>query len=126
MPDNKDLLLSSYNYDLPEGLIAQEPVKPRHNSKLLIVQESNVLLSRHSRVWNWKDELKSDDLIVINNTKVIKARLRVRRLGGGIGELLLLESRGSGKWLCLVRPGKRMREGDLLFLIVGEFSVAVL
>ena len=123
MTNNKDLLLSSYCYELPEELIAQEPDKPRHNSKLLIVQESDILLSRHSRVWDWQDELISGDLIVINNTKVIKARLRVRRTGGGIGELLLLEPRGSGKWLCLAKPAKRMHEGDLLSLIAPDQEI---
>tara|TARA_B100000700_G_scaffold327683_1_gene443033 strand:- start:1414 stop:2526 length:1113 start_codon:yes stop_codon:yes gene_type:complete len=111
--DPRDFLLSSYDFELPDDLIAQEPSEPRHASRMLIVQNS---LSRHKTVWDWQDELKPGDLIVVNNTRVIKARLRVRRAGGGLGELLLLEPKGEGKWLCLAKPAKRMKIGDYLFL----------
>ena len=116
MTENKDFLLSSYNYALDQDRIAQYPLHPRHSSKLFIVGGIDDLSSRHLTVWNWQDELRPGDLIILNDTRVIKARLRVRRYGGGIGELLILESKGQGKWLCLVKPGKRMREGDVLSL----------
>ncbi len=118
MTDDRDLLLSSYDYELPPRFIAQFPVEPRHNARLLIVnQEINALGSvKHAQVWDWQDELRAGDLIVLNDTKVLKARLRVRRSGGGSAELLLLEPFGEGMWLCLARPGKRMRPGDHLWL----------
>ena len=91
---------------------------PRHQARLLIVgdQKASLSASRHLRVWDWLNELSPGDLIVVNDTTVLKARLKVKRYGGGVGELLLLEPIGSGKWLCLARPAKRMRPGDYLWL----------
>ena len=118
MPDPRDLQLSSYDYVLPEDKIAQAPVEPRHDARLLVVQAADQLSSelRHKRVWDWQQELQPGDLLVVNDTRVLKARLRVRRSGGGLGELLVLEPRGDGRWLCLARPAKRMRPGDQLWL----------
>ncbi|QNI87483.1 S-adenosylmethionine:tRNA ribosyltransferase-isomerase [Synechococcus sp. ROS8604] len=103
---------------LPEERIAQAPVEPRHDARLLVVPPVGSSLSelRHKRVWDWQQELQSGDLLVVNDTRVLKARLRVRRSGGGLGELLVLEPRGDGRWLCLARPAKRMRPGDQLWL----------
>ncbi len=118
MPDSRDLQLSAYDYVLPEERIAQAPVEPRHDARLLVVPPVGSSLSelRHKRVWDWQQELQSGDLLVVNDTRVLKARLRVRRSGGGLGELLVLEPRGDGRWLCLARPAKRMRPGDQLWL----------
>ena len=69
---------------------------------------------RHGLVWDLLEELEPGDLLVVNDTRVLKARLAVRRSGGGLSELLVLEPRGNGRWLCLARPAKRMRPGDLL------------
>jgi len=116
--DQKDSLLSSYNYDLPNDLIAQSPTESRHDAKLMIVNDGldNALNLIHANVWNLKDVLKTGDLLIVNNTRVIKARLRIRFSGGGLGELLLMEPRGDGKWICLGRPARRMRRGDHLWL----------
>ena len=118
MLDQKDSLLSSYNYDLPNDLIAQSPTESRHDAKLMIVNDGldNALNLIHANVWNLKDVLKTGDLLIVNNTRVIKARLRIRFSGGGLGELLLMEPRGDGKWICLGRPARRMRRGDHLWL----------
>tara|TARA_B100000700_G_scaffold28017_1_gene26737 strand:- start:305 stop:1390 length:1086 start_codon:yes stop_codon:yes gene_type:complete len=112
--DQKDNLLSSYNYDLPNDIIAQSPTEPRHNAKLMIIND--VLNFTHSKIWDLKDILKPGDLLVVNNTRVLKARLRIRFSGGGLGELLLMEPRGNGQWLCLGRPARRMRSGDDLWV----------
>ncbi len=114
MSDQKDNLLSSYNYDLPNDIIAQSPTEPRHNAKLMIIND--VLNFTHSKIWDLKDILKPGDLLVVNNTRVLKARLRIRFSGGGLGELLLMEPRGNGQWLCLGRPARRMRSGDDLWV----------
>ena len=118
MLDQKDNLLSSYNYDLPNDLIAQSPTESRHDAKLMIVKDGldDPLNLVHAKVWDIKDVLKSGDLLVVNNTRVIKARLKIRLSGGGLGELLLMEPRGNGQWLCLGRPARRMRRGDQLWL----------
>ena len=131
MADSRDLQLSSYDYVLPEERIAQAPVEPRHDARLLVVPPAKRSLSelRHQRVWDWQQELQPGDLLVVNDTRVLKARLRVRRSGGGLAELLVLEPRGEGRWLCLARPAKRMRPGDQLWLEALEqepLSLAVL
>ena len=118
MLDQKDNLLSSYNYDLPNDLIAQSPTKSRHDAKLMIVKDGleDSLNLIHAKVWDIRDILKTGDLLVVNNTRVVKARLKIRLSGGGAGELLLMEPRGDGRWLCLGRPARRMRRGDQLWL----------
>ena len=118
MSASKDSLLSSYDFELAHELIAQVPSEPRHSARLLIVEkeEGHLSAARHTNIWDWQKELRSGDLVVVNDTRVLKARLRVRRSGGGLGELLLLEPQQEGKWLCLVRPAKRMKPGDYLWL----------
>ena len=118
MLDQKDNLLSSYNYDLPNNLIAQSPTEPRHDAKLMIIKNGldDALNLAHAKIWDLKDMLKAGDLLVVNNTRVLKARLNIRLSGGGLGELLLMEPRGNGQWLCLGRPARRMRSGDQLWL----------
>ena len=121
MLDQKDNLLSSYNYDLPNDLIAQSPTEPRHDAKLMIVNEGadDSLSLTHAKILDLKDILKTGDLLVVNNTRVLKARLKIRLSGGGQGELLLMEPREGGKWLCLGRPARRMRKNDELWLDVS-------
>ena len=118
MPDPRDCLLSSYDYQLPEERIAQAPVEPRHAARLLMVPPVGSALEqvRHQTVWDWQNALQPDDLLVVNDTRVLRARLRVRRSGGGLAELLVLEPRGQGRWLCLARPGKKLRPGDQVWL----------
>ena len=125
MPDPRDQQLSSYDYPLPPERIAQAPVEPRHNARLFMVPppESS---ARHGLVWNLLDELQPGDLLVVNDTRVLKARLAVRRAGGGLSELLVLEPQGEGRWLCLARPAKRMRPGDQLTIDGTEITLTVL
>ena len=118
MFDQLDNLLSSYNYDLPNDLIAQSPTERRHDAKLMIVKDGldEPLNLNHAKILDLTDILKAGDLLVVNNTRVIKARLKIRLSGGGLGELLLMEPRGKGQWLCLARPARRMRRNDKLWL----------
>ncbi len=126
--DRHDHLLSSYDYTLPRERIAQAPVEPRHNARLMMVSPSDQdpIAPRHGRVWDLLDELKSGDLLVVNDTRVLRARLKVRRSGGGLSELLVLEPRGDGAWLCLARPAKRMRSGDQLIIDGTTVTLVVL
>jgi len=116
--DQKDNLLSSYNYDLPNNLIAQSPTEPRHDAKLMIVNDelNETLNLTHAKIWDLKDILNAGDLLVVNNTRVLKARLKIRLSGGGLGELLIMEPIRDGQWLCLGRPARRMRSGDQLWM----------
>ncbi len=110
-----DAQLSSYNYLLPEELIAQRPWEPRHGARLLAVSPGEG--AQHLTVWQLLDQLKGGDLLVLNNTRVLRARLRAKRPSGGAVQLLVLEPLGEGRWLCLAKPAKRLRVGEWLELV---------
>ena len=114
MTSADDLLLSSYDFDLPREAIAQQPVEPRHSARLLLVEPAEG--ARHRTVWDWAEELRPGDLIVVNDTRVLQARLRARRASGGAVEVLVLQPRGNGDWLCLLKPAKRVKIGEELLL----------
>ncbi|MEM8504119.1 MAG: tRNA preQ1(34) S-adenosylmethionine ribosyltransferase-isomerase QueA [Cyanobacteria bacterium P01_D01_bin.1] len=114
---NPDHQLSAYSYDLPEGRIAQNPVTPRDHSKLLVVDK---VQTHHQHFYDLVDWLSPGDLLVINNTKVIPARLYGHKASGAAVEVLLIEpvapEKGNDTWLALVRPGKRIQPGtEILF-----------
>jgi S-adenosylmethionine:tRNA ribosyltransferase-isomerase len=110
--DPADLLLSSYDFPLAQERIAQRPLEPRHAARLLAVEPGEG--ARHLTVWDLQGELQSGDLLVVNDTRVLRARLAARRASGGAVELLVLEPRGGGEWLCLARPAKRLKRGEWL------------
>jgi len=114
--DPADLLLSSYDFPLDDGRIAQRPVEPRHAARLLAVEPPGAATdARHLTVWDLQHELRSGDLLVVNDTRVLRARLAARRASGGAVEVLVLEPCGeAGHWLCLARPAKRLRPGEWL------------
>jgi S-adenosylmethionine:tRNA ribosyltransferase-isomerase len=114
--DPADLRLSSYDFPLDDGRIAQRPVEPRHAARLLAVEPPGAATdARHLTVWDLQHELRSGDLLVVNDTRVLRARLAARRASGGAVEVLVLEPCGeAGHWLCLARPAKRLRPGEWL------------
>ncbi len=109
--------LSDFDYDLPLDLIAQTPLKNRDESKLLILDKKTGAL-KHDHFHNIINELQSQDVLVLNDTKVIPARLiGTKKDTGAVIELLLLKELGSDIWECLSKPAKRLKEGTLI-----EFS----
>ncbi|MGD1919313.1 MAG: tRNA preQ1(34) S-adenosylmethionine ribosyltransferase-isomerase QueA [Pleurocapsa sp.] len=106
---NEDFLLSNYTYELPQNLIAQAPVTPRDSSRLLIV--NSPISCEHGVFQNLTTWLKSGDLLVLNDTRVIPARLYGRKTTGSRVEILLLEEKLNNCWLALVKPGKRFTPG---------------
>ena len=106
---NEDLLLSNYSYDLPTELIAQTPAVPRDSSRLLVVNSREI--HHHSVFRNLPDWLLPGDLLVLNNTRVIPARLLGKKSTGAVVEVLLLEETTNNCWLALVKPGKRFKIG---------------
>lgn len=118
MRNSKDFLLSSYDYELPSEFIAQQPIEPRHDARLMRVglQSDDCKIPTNYKIWDLIEELNSGDVIVLNDTRVLRARLRVRMPSGRQGELLVLEPLENGCWLCLARPGRRIRSGDRLLL----------
>jgi S-adenosylmethionine:tRNA ribosyltransferase-isomerase len=112
LPINPDQLLSAYNYYLPEELIAQNPAQPRDSSRLLVVEAT--LRQQHQRFSDLPHWLRAGDLLVLNNTKVLKSRLIGKKVTGAPVEILLLEPQALHSWLCLVKPGKRFKVGAQL------------
>src|SRR5688572_2404116 len=105
--------VSELDYDLPAGLIAQHPAERRDESRLLVFDRGTGVV-RHRRFSDLPTELPSSALVVVNDTKVIPARLHVRRPSGGHAEILLLERIDDGVWEGLARPSKRLRPGQRL------------
>jgi S-adenosylmethionine:tRNA ribosyltransferase-isomerase len=100
-------------YDLPHELIAQQPVEPRDSSRLLVYRRATAEV-RHLRFGDLPREL-SGELVVVNDTRVVPGRLRLRRATGGAVEVLLLERLdASGAWEALVRPSRRLHAGERL------------
>ena len=99
-----------FYYDLPEELIAQTPVEPRDHSRMLVVHREDGRLE-HRHFYDIVDYLRPGDVLVVNDTRVIPARLIGERAGGGAAEVLLLKQLGPKKWETLVRPGRRLKPG---------------
>lgn len=105
--------LSLLDYDLPPELVAQRPVEPRDSARLLVYRKTTGAIE-HRTVADLPG-LLSDELTVVNDTRVVPARLRLRRESGGAVEVLLLEAvDGNGTWEALARPSKRLRVGEEL------------
>jgi S-adenosylmethionine:tRNA ribosyltransferase-isomerase len=105
-------------YDLPAEAIAQYPVEPRHAARLLVSLDP-ASPPQHLRVSNLPELLGEGDVLVVNTTKVIPARLRLTKRSGGAAEVLLLEPDGGDvaatEWTALVRPGRRLPAGTILW-----------
>ncbi len=111
-----------FDFELPEELIAQTPIEKRDASRLLV-------LDKHSGAWEHRhffdlpSYLRPGDCLILNNSRVLPARLLGHRLpGGGACEVLLLIDRGSDTWECLVRPGKKMRVGAKVSFGDGQLT----
>ncbi len=103
--------VTDFDYDLPEELIAQDPLEKRSNSRLMVLDKNTGEIS-HQHFYDIKNYLKTGDCLVINNTRVIPARLYGARVGsGGKVEILLLKRKSDNIWECLVKPGKKARPG---------------
>jgi S-adenosylmethionine:tRNA ribosyltransferase-isomerase len=105
------VLTDDFDYDLPTALIAQSPADPRDSCRLLVLGRSAGAVS-HERFTQIISHLRRGDLVVVNETRVLPARLHGSKVeGGGEVEVLLLKDRGGDTWECLVRPGRRLRPG---------------
>ena len=100
--------IDEFAYELPDELIAQLPVEPRDASRMLVDLDG---VAHHHHTRDLAAFVRPGDVIVVNDTRVLPARLRFRRPTGGAGEILLLEERSPSTWEALVRPSRRLPVG---------------
>lgn len=115
---------SDFDFYLPEELIAQTPLEKRDGSRLLVLdKESGAMDHRH--FYDLPEYLRAGDCLVLNNSRVLPARLIGTRPGGGAVELVLLRDLGEGRWECLSRPGRKTKPGTELSFGAGELKATV-
>jgi S-adenosylmethionine:tRNA ribosyltransferase-isomerase len=118
--------INEFDYDLPQELIAQTPLEKRDSSRLLIMDKNSGELV-HEHFNNIIDYLVPGDVLVLNDTKVIPARLiGVKEETGAVIEILLLKDVGSNKWECLSKPAKRLKIGTIISFGNGELKAKVI
>ena len=116
---------SDFYYDLPQELIAQTPIEKRDTSRLMTLDRATGEVGHH-HFYELSDFLRPGDCLILNDSRVLPARLLGQRLpGGGACEVLLLIDRGEKTWECLVRPGRKMRTGAKLSFGNGELTAEV-
>ncbi len=115
---------SDFYYDLPEELIAQTPLQKRDSSRLLVMDRQSGAL-QHRHFYDILDYLQPGDCLVMNNSRVLPARLLGHRPSGGAVEVLLLRDLGEKRWECLVKPGRKMQLGHQVIFGNGELTGTV-
>ena len=118
------ILLSDFDYELPENLIAQLPADKRDNSKMMVLEKDHHSIL-HKHFYDIVDLIDKDTILVLNNTKVMPARLIGYKDTGAKIEVFLLKSLESCKWEVLIKPSKRVKEGTVV-KISDELSVKAL
>ena len=116
------LRVDDFAYDLPSDAIAQTPAEPRDASRLLVLDRSRPGALEHATFRDLGRWLRAGDLLVVNDSRVLAARLRARRSGGGRAEILVLRrlDDGTDRWEALVRPSRRLPGGATLTLRSGD------
>ena len=115
---------SDFYFDLPPELIAQTPIPERDHSRLLCMDKVTGELT-HRHFYDLPSLLREGDCLVVNDSRVLPARLIGHRPSGGAAELVLLRELGDDCWECLCRPGKRLREGAEVRFGDGELTATV-
>ena len=111
-------------YDLPEKLIAQTPLEKRDCSRLLVLNKENGVL-QHRHFYDIIDFLEPGDCLVMNDSRVLPARLLGHRPTGGAVELLLLKDLGNKHWECLAKPGRKLQVGQEVIFGSGELTATI-
>ena len=125
MLDLNDMKRSDFWYDLPEELIAQTPIEPRNASRMLLLDRSNGSVA-HDRFYNLCSHLKKGDLLVLNDSRVIPARIYGEKEDNGTFiEFLLLEQKENMKWEILCRPGKKAKVGTRFTFGGGRLKAVI-
>ncbi len=115
---------SDFFYDLPQELIAQTPLERRDGSRLLTLNKETGAIE-HRHFFDLPQFLRPGDCLVLNNSRVLPARLIGHRPTGGVVEILLLVDKGGDTWECLVRPGKKLRTGARVSFGDGQLQAEI-
>jgi S-adenosylmethionine:tRNA ribosyltransferase-isomerase len=117
--------LADFDYELPPARIAQTPISPRDSARLLV--DRGVAAPEHRHVRELPDLLTPGDIVVVNETRVIPARLELRRSTGGAAEVLVLEPLDGERrtWEALIRPARKLRDGEVLLAPDGRPVVEI-
>ena len=111
--------LSDIDYDLPQKLIAQHPIEPRDAARLLVDIDQNTSNNEvaHRHVSDFVEFVRPGDVVVVNHTRVMPARVILHRASGGVVEALLLEEKdaNTAMWETLLRPGGKLKVGEILY-----------
>jgi S-adenosylmethionine:tRNA ribosyltransferase-isomerase len=119
------VLTEDFDYDLPTGLIAQEPAEPRDSCRLLVLERASGQTD-HRTFSDLPEYLRAGDVLVVNDTRVLPARLLgLKDETGGAVEVLLLRERYENAWECLVKPGRRLRPGTHIVFADGAMTALV-
>ena len=113
-----------FYYDLPEELIAQTPLLQRDSSRLMVLDKNSGRVN-HRHFYDIIDYLNPGDCLVMNDSRVLPARLLGQRPTGGAVELLLLRDLGNKKWECLAKPGRKLQPGQRILFGNGELEATV-
>ena len=116
--------LSDFMYDLPEEKIAQTPVEPRDHSRLMVVHRGDHSID-HRHFYDIIDYLNPGDVLVVNETRVIPARLIGQKATGSACEILLLKQLAPKKWETIVRPGKKLKPGAQVIFGDGKLIATI-
>lgn len=116
---------SDFWYDLPEELIAQTPLKDRDTSRLLVLNRDTGELE-HRHFYDILDYLNPGDCLIMNDSRVLPARLLGHRPTGGAAELLLLRDLGDSRWECLAKPGRKLQPGQEVIFGNGELTATIM
>lgn len=117
--------LSDFDFELPEELIAQSAVEPRDNSKLMVLNKTEKTIN-HKKFYNIIDYLKSGDVLVVNKTRVIPARLFGKKDNGVTLECFLLKRLDINKWEVLLKPAKKLKIGQKLIFLEEKLTAELL
>jgi S-adenosylmethionine:tRNA ribosyltransferase-isomerase len=120
--DFRPVLTDDFDYDLPTALIAQHPAEPRDSCRLLVLDRASGQLD-HRRFSDLPEYLEPSDVLVVNDTRVLPARIHgVKDETGAAVEVLLLRERYENAWECLVRPGRRLKPGARIIFADGAMT----
>ena len=115
---------SDFDFYLPEELIAQTPLMRRDASRLLTL-DKHTGETGHRHFYELPQFLRAGDCLVLNNSRVIPARLIGHRSTGGVCEVLLLTDKGDNVWECLVRPGRKLKPGAQVLFGDGQLTATI-